>query len=1007
MKYFLLLTLILGVACSKQSVNNLNVKSLSLINYEEINLGITNGIISAGSNFNYGDIPTGTLVKHDIIVKNNSIAAVPIVVNSASSGLTYTMSPIAQCSSLARAKTCTITVSFQAGENVPSPDIIAEEIVINNASIEISGKIVSPVLPIPAISVPSLNLGNFNGTAVSLSVQIINQDLKAIPAPGLIFNQSELNSDFKLDYSDCQRIINSRTKCRLIVTYNSIEKTAANIVSSFKIYDKEYPVSINRIAIPEDEEQTIPQSVLTNYSPSTGILDFGNKIKDTGDSSILTMRIKNEATTLQRFTEIPTLEKFTLVSNGCAAVSYRSYCNITMKFNSNGKTVGEHLEKFIMVNDKAKIEFDLRINITSNETPIACTLSNGISGGGILNTNNAVLGVIGTYPSCSVNSCQPLYIISSNFKSCEPLTTACSSSDALDNGVELENINLSITPVISGNVIAGNKSACLINQCAMGFTKDGYSKKCIQDSKNCSSTDIILLGGNSDNALIYSGQVILNDPQACKIDSCTSGYAPSANGLSCEYIPVSVQKPVGSIIVTDYNNQVYAVDGTNKMRLDNVGGLFHNKLTASEISEGYYWANYFKISESEFFIQKTNSDGIIDGVMIPYIVNTDTGVFHQVTFPQGITGLSYSQVQVVGKHNSYIYLAYKKYINTKPYVNHLFVLETINKEMQKQNLYSDARIDVASICRKVGTRYYLCVENAEASTTTHSNPSFRVLGDSVFIGGSSAGYTKQDSYNHVLLKVRNSDIGKQSIMNHGYIHTYNNRAYVISNFGVGKIFEPNGGSKTFQAPLWLNDQTQKVYMYKNFLLYKNIWKQIVSMNMDNPSQATIQFAFTNVSPSYSSDAVQDSIVIQTESQKVQYTRATNLLATGYGAVEDQVVINLSTEYQEGYYGCSNNKWDWNFLLCWQHIYIMYPPNAMYNDPDLLMSNSQDTIREYSRSNENLIYLSYAPPSTPLERFQVLGKYNSSTDLVDLILRFPLNRLNLFIEQELPLNDDTP
>lgn len=437
-----------------------------------------------------------------------------------------------------------------------------------------------------AVVIEEMDFGTYEpGRTDYRSISIKNKGLIPVNYPVVL-----TGTGYSITFDSCSnKPIAAGAQCQVKVVFQG-PVTEGDYLGSISYNSVELDLKA-KVEIPEPPQVT--KIALTNYSPNTGLIDFGSVEQYSGDTVVKTMAIRNLSGSIQKFTVPPTLNNFIITDNKCLNVNIgkSSFCNISVKFNAN-KPIQAYEETFLMENDTHKIEFQLKANVITSSSIVPCDMTNSVAGGGVNNTNGAVVAVEGNFPVCTVKTCQALYNVAGDLKSCEPVIVACTAieatangvnftnsnnsvkgnvvagniteclladnacnvnylrnvsgkvcneevractqADAIANSVNIANVDLTANPAFLGNVVAGNPTACIINQCNINYTKDGASKNCIANSRACVASDVTGLGGNITNALTYSGQVILTDASACKIATCTAPFEPSASGLICE-----------------------------------------------------------------------------------------------------------------------------------------------------------------------------------------------------------------------------------------------------------------------------------------------------------------------------------------------------------------------------------------------------------------------------------------------------------------------------------------
>lgn len=307
------------------------------------------------------------------------------------------------------------------------------------------------------------------GTSVLKSITIKNTSTKSISYP-----VSLTGTGYSLIYDMCSnKTLAPQGKCLIKIHYVAPAVAGANngIVS---MNAKELILTSNIILPPPP---VVVKPILSNVNSVANMMDFGNKEQDTGETGVFSMTIKNDSGVIQKFTQNPVLNNYTIVNNGCLNINIgkNATCIISLKFDSSAKLVQVYEENFQMESLSGKIEFKLKTNVIASTTVIPCDMANAVSGG-VNNSNLAVMEVQGNFPLCEVKTCQALYNISLDQKSCEAQVVACSSGD------------------------------------------------------------IAALGGNNNHALSFLGSVVAGNREQCKINSCDTGYSVSSNGLSCQAV---------------------------------------------------------------------------------------------------------------------------------------------------------------------------------------------------------------------------------------------------------------------------------------------------------------------------------------------------------------------------------------------------------------------------------------------------------------------------------------
>ena len=125
---------------------------------------------------------------------------------------------------------------------------------------------------------------------------------------------------------------------------------------------------------------------------------------------------------------------------------------------------------------------------------------------------------------CSM-SCPSNYTLDEETKTC---IKSCEESDAEDNGVILANHD-----ALKGTIIGSDKSQCLISSCQSGYSLSLDEKSCSLINRACNESDAIENGVNLDNFSSLKGNVLGTDKSQCLISSCQSDYDVSPDEKSC------------------------------------------------------------------------------------------------------------------------------------------------------------------------------------------------------------------------------------------------------------------------------------------------------------------------------------------------------------------------------------------------------------------------------------------------------------------------------------------
>lgn len=611
-------------------------------------------------------------VQKTITVKNttNQSLSLPVSLSTADFNIVYDT-----CNNkpVAVGATCQIKINLSgAGKTGP----ISANLVYGSYSLPLSAVINSTASGnieyyTSAMLVEEINYGEVNPSQTFLqTITIKNTGLVPVSYPVIV-----TGNGYNLIYDMCSnKNIAPQGTCLIKINYIVPDMTGENnatVVVNSVVLDL-----LSNVVIPPPPEVT--KLALTNFNPNNGIVNFGNVEQYSGETPLKSMTIRNLSGAIQKFTVAPVINNYTIVNNGCFNVNINrsGYCTISFKFNSDGKNIQNYDETFLMENATHKIEFQLKANVIASSSVIACDMTNATAGGGVDNSNGKVLEVEGNFPLCTVKTCDTLYQASGDVKSCVPVTVACTNldatangvnfsnsnntvkgqvvagdvsqclladtacnlnyvrnvsgktcdeevrpcleADAVANGVNISNVNSSLVPPYLGNVVAGNVSACVINQCVAGYTKDGAGKQCIQDSRACTGADIIGLGGNTANALTYSGQVVMNDPSACKIATCSGTFEPSTSGLICENKVMSSL----SFTIANKNTNGYVKDSFLQLNSATINAL-EMKISDNATCTSGTWEPF--VASKQFTIPAGRLNGSVDvPVSIQYRRNATT-----------------------------------------------------------------------------------------------------------------------------------------------------------------------------------------------------------------------------------------------------------------------------------------------------------------------------------------------------------------------------------------------
>jgi hypothetical protein len=132
--------------------------------------------------------------------------------------------------------------------------------------------------------------------------------------------------------------------------------------------------------------------------------------------------------------------------------------------------------------------------------------------------------------------------ISYIIKTDEPTSLPCEELDSQTNGYD---ISLYETIIGEKSVDGLDVTQCSMT-CPTGYTLDGAQKACV---KSCEEADAILNTVNIAQVIDYKGQVVGSDVSQCLINSCNTGYIPSANEKACEE-----EADLRTVVITLDNN---------------------------------------------------------------------------------------------------------------------------------------------------------------------------------------------------------------------------------------------------------------------------------------------------------------------------------------------------------------------------------------------------------------------------------------------------------------------
>lgn len=483
---------------------------------------------------NFGNLQGTQSVQKTIYIKNTSNKSqnLPATISTADFNFIYD-----SCSNknLGSGASCLVKINFSAeGKSGPISSLLQ----YGTASLPLTATVNSSDMgnveySSESIIVESINYGDVSpGSSVLKTVVIKNTGLAPVNFPVNL-----TGNGYVLIYDMCSnKNIAPQGKCIVKINY-LIPPTAGENLGNLSYNGIDLPLVSNVVV--ENVQAPANKIALTNFNPSTGIVNFGDVEQNDGDTAIKSITIRNLSGSIQKFTVPPVINNYTIVSNSCFNVNINrsNYCTISFKFNSDGKDIQNYDETFLMENDYTKIEFQLKANVVANSGIVMCNMANATLAG-VDNSNLKVLEVEGVFPLCNVKTCDALYSPSLDLKSCQGNVVACSSVDAMANGVNLSEINMLLVPQILGNVVAGDVSQCLINGCNYGFAKAVDGKSCQAESLACTPSDVQNNGWNISSALTYTGTRTGNDVSLCEIDTCLNNY--EITGKTCSPIACNV-----------------------------------------------------------------------------------------------------------------------------------------------------------------------------------------------------------------------------------------------------------------------------------------------------------------------------------------------------------------------------------------------------------------------------------------------------------------------------------
>ena len=110
-------------------------------------------------------------------------------------------------------------------------------------------------------------------------------------------------------------------------------------------------------------------------------------------------------------------------------------------------------------------------------------------------------------------------------------TKTCDESDATSNGVNISNYFS-----LKGNVVGTDVSQCLINSCQAGFDVSIDEKSCESQSLACTHSDAQSNGVDLLGILNIEGDVVSGDVSSCLIENCLSDFNLASDQKSCEEV---------------------------------------------------------------------------------------------------------------------------------------------------------------------------------------------------------------------------------------------------------------------------------------------------------------------------------------------------------------------------------------------------------------------------------------------------------------------------------------
>ena len=142
---------------------------------------------------------------------------------------------------------------------------------------------------------------------------------------------------------------------------------------------------------------------------------------------------------------------------------------------------------------------------------------------------------------------------------------------------------------------------CSVDSCALGYSIAGDANSCIIDNYACQEQDVIDNGGDTSNALTFTGNVIGVDKSSCLIETCNTNYSLAGDSLSCS--------PTQCTTIADLSSDNPAI--TETLGIDSISGDLVNGCDYTCSSPGY-----FKVANGCLSNQCTLADAQSNGATI-------------------------------------------------------------------------------------------------------------------------------------------------------------------------------------------------------------------------------------------------------------------------------------------------------------------------------------------------------------------------------------------------------